>query len=103
MHVESMHRACMSMARCYVSPPMTAASSSAAEPRDRPDRLGRPRKVREKRTLAAWLRERGVFSTAHGVEIALDICEALSVAHENGVIHGQLGLSCVRLAFAPQT
>ena len=76
--------------------PMIAESSPASAP------LGRPRKQRDKRTLAALLRERGVLSTAHGVEIVLDICDALSVAHENGVVHGQLGLGCVRLAFSPE-
>jgi serine/threonine protein kinase len=61
--------------------------------------LGRTRKPRVKRTLATVLRERGTLSMQHAVEVALDICDALSVAHANGVIHGELGLGCVRLAF----
>ena len=63
--------------------------------------LGRPRK-KGKRTLAKLLRERGAFSTAHAVDVALDICDALAPAHANGVMHGQLGLDCVRLAFTSE-
>ncbi|HSO40852.1 MAG TPA: hypothetical protein VLT33_50345, partial [Labilithrix sp.] len=43
------------------------------------------------------LREHGVLSAAHATDLALDICEALSTVHANGVVHGQLGLRCVRL------
>ena len=64
--------------------------------------LGQPRKRRAKRNLATLLRERGVLSVPHAVEVALDICELLSAAHESGVVHGQLGLGCVRLAFTPE-
>jgi hypothetical protein len=55
---------------------------------------------RTKRSLGAVLRERGPLPLAHAVELALDVCDALSVAHSNGVVHGQLGLGCVRLALA---
>ena len=64
--------------------------------------LGRTRKQQGKRTLATVLGERGVLSTAHAVEVVLAICEALSSAHANGVVHGQLGLGCVRLLFTPE-
>ena len=64
--------------------------------------LGRPRKQRGKRTLASLLRERGVLSTNHAVEVALAICDALGTAHANGVIHGQLGLGYVRLRFTAE-
>jgi hypothetical protein len=63
---------------------------------------GRPRTPHTKRTLATVLRERGALSMPHAVEVALDICDALSIAHANGVVHGQLGLGCVRLAFTPE-
>ena len=59
--------------------------------------LGRPRKPHGKRPLAIVLREHGVFSTAHAADLALDICDALSTVHANDVVHGQLGLRCVRL------
>ena len=59
--------------------------------------LGRPRKPHGKRPLAIVLREHGVFSTAHATDLALDVCEALSTVHANDVVHGQLGLRCVRL------
>jgi hypothetical protein len=65
--------------------------------------LGRLRTPRIKRTLATVLRERGALSMPHAVEVALDICDALSTAHANGVVHGQLGLGCVRLAFTPES
>lgn len=67
-----------------------------------PGPLGRPRTPQGKRTLAKVLRERGVLSTAHAVDVTLDICDALAVAHANGVVHGQLGLACVRLVFTPE-
>ena len=73
---------------------MNVASSPAA--------LGRARKPQGKRTLAKILRERGVLSTAHAVDVALDVCDALTTAHANGIVHGQLGLSCVRLLFTPE-
>lgn len=65
--------------------------------------LGQPRKRRAKRNLATLLRERGVLSVPHAVEVALDICDLLAAAHESGVVHGQLGLGCVRLAFTPES
>jgi hypothetical protein len=65
--------------------------------------LGRLRTPRTKQTLATVLRERGALSMPHAVEVALDICDALSTAHANGVVHGQLGLGCVRLAFTPES
>jgi hypothetical protein len=91
--------------------PMTLESplSNAATPTPRPGEaraastLGRLRTPRTKRTLATVLRERGALSIPHAVEIALDICDALSTAHANGVVHGQLGLGCVRLAFTPES
>ncbi len=55
-----------------------------------------------KPTLATLLEERGVLSTAHAVDVALQICDALSSAHDRGVVHGQLGLGCVRLVFTPE-
>jgi len=64
--------------------------------------LGQLRKRRGKRNLATILRERGVLSVPHAVEVALDICEALAPAHESGVVHGQLGLGSVRLSFTPE-
>lgn len=67
-----------------------------------PGALGRPRTPQGKRTLAKILRERGALSTAHAVDVALDICDALATAHANGVVHGQLGLACVRLVFSPE-
>jgi hypothetical protein len=60
--------------------------------------LGQPRK-HGKRTLARLLRERGAFSAAHAVDVILDICDALAPVHANGVVHGQLGLDSVRLAY----
>ena len=68
-----------------------------------PPPLGRLRMPRTKRSLATVLRERGALSLPHAVEVALDICDALSTAHANGVVHGQLGLGCVRLAFTPES
>lgn len=56
-----------------------------------------------KRTLMTVLRERGVLSTPHAVDVALHVCDALSIAHENGIVHGQLGLGCVRLSFAAES
>ena len=41
-----------------------------------------------------------MFSTAHAADLVLDVCEALANAHENGVVHGQLGLRCVRLTMS---
>ena len=60
--------------------------------------LGRLRKPHGKRPLANVLREHGVFSTAHAADLALDICDALSTVHANDVVHGQLGLRCVRVS-----
>jgi hypothetical protein len=81
------------------APLMTTESPYVASPGSG---LGRLRKPRTKRTLATVLRERGTLSMPHAVEVALDICDALSTAHENGIVHGQLGLGCVRLAFTPE-
>ena len=80
--------------------PQELPSISLENPDEAP--LGQPRKRREKRNLATLLRERGVLSVPHAVEVALDICELLAPAHESGVVHGQLGLGSVRLAFTPE-
>lgn len=76
--------------------PATAHPASAT-------RLGRARVPAGKRTLATVLRERGVLRTPQAVDVALHVCDALSIAHENGIVHGQLGLGCVRLTFSPET
>jgi len=83
-------------------PELPYVSSPPPGPAGPPGDLGRARKPRTKRTLGTVLRERGALSMPHAVEVALDICDALSVAHANGVVHGQLGLGCVRLAFTPE-
>ena len=62
--------------------------------------LGRPRRLHGKRSLATLLREHGVLSVAHAADLALDICDQLASAHERGVVHGQLGLRCVRLSLS---
>jgi hypothetical protein len=59
---------------------------------------------RGKRSLAKILQNSkgGVLRTVHAVDIALDVCDALATAHEHGIIHGQLGLACVRLVYTAE-
>ena len=93
----------------FARPMMPESPFDAATPMPPPGQggaasvLGRLRTRRTKRTLATVLRERGALSLPHAIEVALDICDALSTAHANGVVHGQLGLGCVRLAFTPES
>ena len=93
----------------FARPMMPESPFDAATPMPPPGQggaasvLGRLRPRRTKRTLATVLRERGALSLPHAIEVALDICDALSTAHANGVVHGQLGLGCVRLAFTPES
>lgn len=88
------------------SPVISAASSGSSGTHARAARssgLGRARVPAGKRTLMTVLRERGVLSTPHAVDVALHVCDALSIAHENGIVHGQLGLGCVRLSFSAES
>ena len=93
----------------FARPMMPESPFDAATPMPPPGQggaasvLGRLRTPRTKRPLATVLRERGALSLPHAIEVALDICDALSTAHANGVVHGQLGLGCVRLAFTPES
>jgi serine/threonine-protein kinase len=50
----------------------------------------------EKRSLASILRDHGPLSVSDAVDVTLDLCEELSRAHANGVVHGDLGLHRVR-------
>src|SRR4051812_36835447 len=71
------------------SSPMSAAdvarSTSAGEVRGR-----------EKRSLASILRDQGPLTVTEAVDIVLDVCDELSNAHTNGVVHGDLGVHRVR-------
>lgn len=57
--------------------------------------------AQEKRTLASVLQEHRAIPTAQAVDVALDVCDALAAAHANGVVHGDLGPQCIRLAWPP--
>src|SRR5689334_19236373 len=51
---------------------------------------------REKRSLAAILRDFGPMRVNDAVDVVLDVCEELANAHVNGVVHGDLGIHRVR-------
>src|SRR5262249_30722810 len=52
--------------------------------------------VGEKRSLASLLRDHGPLSVMDAVDVVLDVCDELSNAHANGVVHGDLGPHRVR-------
>lgn len=62
--------------------------------------------ARTKRTLASILRQQRTLEVSDAVDVALDVCDALASAHFNGLVHGDLGPLCVRVAWpldgAPQ-
>lgn len=53
----------------------------------------------KKRSLASILRDHGPLSVSDAVDIALDVCDELANVHANGVVHGDLGVHRVRLAW----
>jgi len=57
------------------------------------------RRAHARRSLLTVLRESGGLGVAHGVDVALDIIDLLVPVHASGLVHGQLGLSTVRLAY----
>lgn len=52
--------------------------------------------LREKRSLAAIVRDAGRLCIQDSVDIVLDVCDELANAHANGIVHGDLGLHRVR-------
>jgi serine/threonine-protein kinase len=52
--------------------------------------------LREKRSLAAIVRDAGRLCVQDSVDIVLDVCDELANAHANGIVHGDLGLHRVR-------
>ncbi|MBX3230775.1 MAG: hypothetical protein KIT84_01050 [Labilithrix sp.] len=52
--------------------------------------------LRDKRSLAAIVRDAGKLCVADSVDILLDVCDELANAHANGIVHGDLGLHRVR-------
>jgi len=54
---------------------------------------------RARRTLASIVREHGKLPTARAVDVAFAVGEALANAHQQGIVHGSLGMHCVRLAW----
>lgn len=52
--------------------------------------------LREKRSLAAIVRDAGRLCVQDSVDIVLDVCDELASAHANGIVHGDLGLHRVR-------
>jgi hypothetical protein len=55
--------------------------------------------LQEKRSLAAILREKGALSVTDAIDVVLDVCDELANAHQNGVVHGDLGIHRVRTAW----
>jgi hypothetical protein len=53
----------------------------------------------EKRSLAKILRDHGPLRVTDAVDLVLDVCDELSYAHMNGVVHGDLGVHRVRTAW----
>jgi serine/threonine-protein kinase len=52
--------------------------------------------LREKRSLAAIVRDAGRLCIQDSVDLVLDVCDELANAHANGIVHGDLGLHRVR-------
>lgn len=52
--------------------------------------------LREKRSLAAIVRDAGRLCIQDSVDVVLDVCDELANAHANGIVHGDLGLHRVR-------